>query len=199
MSIDFRVPHSAFVALPRTFPTPEGQTEEQWLEEFLQPYVEVYGEMDIEARAALGAQVDQARSQMLPDDGATLLYRPLNVPAFSLLHLQLFDARGRDLDEAVTEGLLPTQLLALPPVVEPWPQDDLGQGVKAAYLLSDPAPDGTRRGGLSYLFVVGDEVVRIFTQPAPPIVVSMMEEPVDWIVASLRVGDAEVQGLTRLG
>lgn len=197
MKLDFEIQTGYWIVIPRSFPTPDGLAEQEWFEIFLEPYIDQYGPMDEALQATFSGVVAESQRNILPEDVATILYRPLNLPVFGLLHLQLFEGVEGDVDEIARRGLLPDSLFALPPVIEPYETEKLGTGTKAAFLLSEQNADGSRSGGLSYVFGSNGTLVRAFTHPATSSVVGLMEDLVDWIVNTIEVTEGDVAGVIR--
>jgi hypothetical protein len=199
MIAEFAVQEEFWSVLPREFPTVDGATAESWFAELLALYTGVYGDAPEGVTEELLRIVEDARAQILPDDVATLLFRPLAVPVTSIAHIQLFDVGDDDVSALLERALLPTIDFAMAPVVVDFPTEALGRGTKAAFLAVVGEDASNPRAGLSYGFALGGHVVRVFTEPMAPAVLGYLEDPLDQIVLRIRLVDGDLPGLEQLG
>jgi hypothetical protein len=187
MIIEMQLPHGAWSGLPRQFPTATGQSADEWFEELARAYSTDRGGLTADQVGGLRDMVGEARAQISDRDVATLLFRPVGAPVTAVVHVQLAAAEA-DSRDAITHALLPDVPMALPPKIEPIEHATFGTGHKGTF-LSGELHDDRAVGGTSYAFAADGIVVHVFTGPLPPFVLGLIEDPLDEVVASMRLLD----------
>ncbi len=195
MNLELRYPAASCSMLPRTFPTPGGETETEWYEGVAAHYSRAHGELGGVRRAALRNLLEAKRRDVLPADAATILFRPTSMPVFATIHVQVHARAGAEVEALIDRVGMPAVPLALRPRVEGFPSDALGIGRKAAFVGAVVVDD--TMAGLSYLFADARRVVTVFTSPATPAVVGALEPVLDDIVRTIRVGPTDASAPAR--
>lgn len=199
MIVEFAVQDEWWSVLPPEFPTVDGMSEAQWFADFVETYKNVFGEPDGVVRAELARIVADARDRIQSDDVATILFRPMTAPVNSVAHIQLFEVGDADVSVQIERALIPDVDFALAPVVGAFDTEGLGSGTKAAFLAEKRPGDRTPLGGLTYAFARDRHVVRVYTEPANPSVLGLMEGPLDEVVRRITLVDGELDGFEQLG
>jgi hypothetical protein len=198
MIVEYAVRNDIWSVLPARFPTAEGVSEADWLAGFRALYAGNFGEQDDEVVTALDTLATDARSQIWPEDAATLLFRPFTIPINAVVHLRLVPANDAEAREFLRTAMLPDIQLSLPPIVEPFDSPTLGQGMKGAYIAAETFADGNAAGGVSYVFASGGFVVNLITDATLPATIGLMEEQLDELATSLRLVEGDQSGTVRV-
>jgi len=198
MIVEFGFPTDVWEIIPRSFPTVDGTSEEAWRERLIAAYVASVGEQDGQTREIVSALAAKIRKQISPLDVATVLFRPVSLPITAVVHIQLFDGDGFDTREAIATAMVPDIPFALPPAVQPFSSESLGEGKKAAFIGAETFPDGTSAGGLSYAFSSAGQVVTIQSSPARLDVVGILEQHLDALVLTVKLAEGVVSGVEQV-
>ncbi|MBT2498643.1 hypothetical protein J7E25_06005 [Agromyces sp. ISL-38] len=189
MNLELSYPAASCSILPRTFPTPDGASEAEWFEAIGSQYAESQGELDDIRRESLRRILERKRRDVLPADEATILFRPTILPVFVTIHVQAFERTGAEVEALVERVGMPETTMALRPRVDRFPSELLGEGRKAAFVAAVAADD--TMAGFSYLFADARRVVSVFTAPATPTALGILEPILDDIVRTIRFAPAD--------
>lgn len=188
MIVEVHTPDATWSLLPASFPTPDGLGDAEWFAGVSERYAGTQGGLEAEAVGALRSAIDAARTEILPGDLVTMLYRPARVPVTAIVHVQMIDI-VTETEESLRWAMMPDVEFALPPIVEDFDAPALGRGRKAAFILAEGFDDDVTASGLTYAIPVADVVVFVFTSPNTPTVVGLLEAELDDIVRSIRIRD----------
>jgi len=196
--VEYGFPSDVWEIIPKSFPTLDGLTEAAWIERLVSAYVVTVGEAGGQTRELVPALARGVRQQVLPDDVATVLFRPTSLPVTAVVHVQLFDAQGADTSAYIATGMIPDEPMAIPPVITPMATEHLGEGSKAAFIGVEPFPDGTAKGGISYVFATSGHLVNIQTSQARLDVIGILEAYLDEFVQTVRLVPGEIDGVEQI-
>ncbi|MEJ3404458.1 hypothetical protein WDJ51_06915 [Rathayibacter sp. YIM 133350] len=189
MIIELLTPDASWSVLPREFPTPDGLDHDEWIGAVSALYAGSPAGSAAADAGELRELFDAARGQILPGDLHTLLFRPLEVPAIAIIHVEVLASDAVD-SRSLDWALIPTVDLALPPIVEDVESPELGRGRKGAFIVADRFADDVTAGGLSYAFPTRHGVVHVFSSPSTPTIIGLLEAELDEIVNTIRIRES---------
>lgn len=139
---------AAWFPVPATFPAENWQTEGAWLESLVADFETDVGSLTTDARAAVHEFATAARSARIPGTSAYFLFCPRTLPVLGVASVFIGTSDGPvDLDHESSAD----ELAQLPPLVEDFATENLGEGRRAAVVLG-ASDQASAAGRYNYAF-----------------------------------------------
>lgn len=185
MRLEVGFDSSSWLELPKSFPTAEGLSAQQWEDRILAGMREAWkGSLTPQAEPVVRQAIRHGLSRVDADDSVTLQYWPGASIINAVVHFV-----GGSIPEGEQKRVVP--LDGGPFVVEPQnaliESENLGTGVESAALVSFDEEPPVVLGILNYLFENDESFVFVGIEPTMPELVGMMQEPLREIVRGIRV------------
>lgn len=188
MTVQLSVDRSRWLELPKSFPTPAGDSPKEWEDRVIHGMHGAWKEaMDGPAEEAVRTALRFGLSRIRPEDAVTLQFWPTTSIINAVVHVVASVADSADLADPVplSPGVYATQ-----PIVDPFLSDSLGPGVETRYLRAFES-SGAVLGGLAYFFPGTNGFVYVGLEDTLPRVAGVTLEPLRELVRGIRWNDEE--------